>query len=480
MNITHILVFTAFAFIFGWLIPQRFRLSLLLVSSIIAIYWLQPSSPIRNIDFWFPTLSICLTVFVWAVTCRQENIRSQPFLFAAIIVIGLILLLGLTRYFDHFCCIGPSRPPQIMHILLVVGFGSAIAVVPYFFFPRNRYLSYFSIGLILGLFIILKSESFSEYASIFLRRFTGQDITLAATGDLPWLGFSYLAFRLLHVLRDFQTGVLPDYNLGEFIIYGIFFPSYTAGPIDRSQPFIKNLQSATTSKISLTFIEDDFRIYGLRRILVGIFKKFVIADTLALIALNAQNAPQVTSSFWMWILLYAFALRIYYDFSGYTDVAIGLGVLMGIKLPENFKKPYLQQNITAFWNSWHMTLAQWFRSYFFNPLTRILRSKRELPAWLIIFISQLSTMLLIGLWHGITWNFAIWGIWHGVGLFIHNRWVSWVRPRFDGKVINPFQGKLISFSSWLLTFNFVVLSWVWFATPDPELAIITFKKLFGI
>ena len=112
----------------------------------------------------------------------------------------------------------------------------------------------------------------------------------------------------------------------------------------------------------------------------------------------------------MAVLLYAYAWRLYLDFSGYTDIAIGLGRLFGVRLPENFERPYLKPNLTTFWNSWHITLAQWFRAYFFNQLTRALRSRpRPLPAALIILIGQVGTMLLIGLWHGVTWNFVAWG-----------------------------------------------------------------------
>ena len=121
--------------------------------------------------------------------------------------------------------------------------------------------------------------------------------------------------------------------------------------------------------------------------------------------------------------MYAYAFRIFLDFSGYTDIAIALGRLLGVRLPENFAAPYLKPNIALFWNSWHMSLTQWFRAYVFNPLARRLRSATaQIPDWLACLVTQLVTMLLIGLWHGITWSFALWGLWHGIGLFVHNRW----------------------------------------------------------
>jgi alginate O-acetyltransferase complex protein AlgI len=295
--------------------------------------------------------------------------------------------------------------------------------------------------------------------------------------DLRWVGFSYLAFRLLHALRDRQMGRLPDYSLGEFAVYALFYPAYAAGPIDRSQRFIGELRKneSRVLRMDLAAIST-----GGWRILIGIFKKFALADSLALIALSPQNASQVDGAGWTWLLLYAYALRIYFDFSGYTDIALGLANWMGFNLPENFDNPYLRQNLTAFWNSWHITLAQWFRAYFFNPVTRFLRMRPEkLPAWAVILIGQLGTMLLIGLWHGLTWNFAVWGAWHGLGLFVHNRWADWVRPRVAGLAGRPRLQRALAFGGWLLTFHYVVLGWVWFALPDMDKAWIIFRKLFG-
>ena len=197
-----------------------------------------------------------------------------------------------------------------------------------------------------------------------------------------------------------------------------FFPAFTAGPIDRLDRFVPELRSPLP-------LEDRDWLDAGGRIVVGLFKKFVISDLLAVISISDGLVPYVRAAGWMWIFLYAYSLRIYFDFSGYTDIAIGIGRLMGVRLPENFAAPYLKSNIALFWNSWHMTLTQWFRAYVFNPLTRRLRSAAvPPPMWLIILVTQASTMVLIGLWHGITWSFAAWGMWHAIGLFIHNRWVS--------------------------------------------------------
>ena len=210
------------------------------------------------------------------------------------------------------------------------------------------------------------------------------------------------------------------------------------------------------------------------------FKKFVIADGLAIFALNAGNAAQVNGTGWAWLLLYAYTFQIYFDFSGYTDLAIGLGRLVGVTLPENFNAPYLKPNLTQFWNNWHMTLTQWFRAYYFNPVTRALRGiKPPLSPTVVLFITQLSTMLLIGLWHGITWNFVFWGIWHGAGLLAQNRFTDWMKPRYAGLAGKPRAQRAVTALTTLSTFHYVALGWVFFALPDPALSLRVFAKLFG-
>jgi D-alanyl-lipoteichoic acid acyltransferase DltB (MBOAT superfamily) len=206
-----------------------------------------------------------------------------------------------------------------------------------------------------------------------------------------------------------------------------------------------------------------------------------VADGLALAALNATNAAQVQSTGWTWVLLYAYSLQIFFDFSGYTDIAIGLGRLLGIALPENFNAPYLKPNLTQFWNNWHMTLTQWFRAYYFNPLTRWLRTGgRKLSAAAIIFVTQITTFVLIGLWHGITWNFVLWGAWHGVGLFVQNRYSEWVRPHLPDLSARPALKQGLAVFGGLLTFHYVALGWVWFALPSAGLSWQVFLKLFGV
>jgi alginate O-acetyltransferase complex protein AlgI len=481
MGLTQILVLSLSALLIGWLAPRQWRVWFILVASLLAIYWLQPSTPIRNLDFWLPTVSIGLTVFVWASTRSVEG-QGNKFPRAAILaIVSTILLVGLARYLGPVCCITSTRPPDLLRIGLGLSITAILIAFPYLLPRKSRFFSFVSLFMILAIFIILKTPSLALRASATLRAWTGQPVNLANASDIAWLGFSFLAFRLMHVLRDFQTGRIPAYSLQNFVSYAVFFPSYISGPIDRSQRWIGELEQ-TSAETGRNDPKDQTAntVAGLQRILVGVFKKFVLADSLALFALSSQNAAQTTSAGWMWVLLFGYTLRIYFDFSGYTDIAIGLGRLVGFHLPENFDRPYLKQNLTAFWNSWHMTLAQWFRAYVFNPLTRALRKQpRKLPPWLIIFLGQICTMTLIGLWHGITLNFLIWGLWHGLGLFIHNRWSDWARPRFAGHAVSGLGAIAASWVGWLATFLYVTLGWVWFALPDPALATQVFRTLAG-
>jgi alginate O-acetyltransferase complex protein AlgI len=473
MSLAQILMFCGVALLAGSVHRPGWRGWILYVTSLLAIFWMQPSTPIRNLDFWLPTLTTLLTIFVWAGTqpLSQENIRTN--LPAAIVLVALIMLIGLTRYLGPVCCLIPSRPPEFTWILLAFAVAGILLAAFWRWSLESRLPANLILLLILALFLAIKTPFLAQQTSAVLRTVSGQQVGLASALDIRWLGFSYVAFRLIHSLRDRLAGKLPGLSLQEFILYIILFPTFTAGPIDRVQHFSQELHREARLTSS-NFIE------GGRRIVWGVFVKFVLADSLAIIALNYPNSIQTTSGRWIWILLYAYSFRLFFDFSGYTDIAIGLGMLMGIRLPENFDKPYLKQNLTSFWNAWHITLAQWFRSYFFNPVTRYLRSSQShLPLPLIIFIGQMGTMLMIGLWHGVTWNCAAWGVWHGIGLFIHKRWADALRPRLAFFEAHPALQKGLGAAGTLLTFHYVTLGWVWFALPTPLLSWQVFARLFN-
>jgi len=450
------------------------RNSLLLVASVVVIYWLQPALPIHGLDFWLPTTTLALAVLGWLLTSRPEERSQDNELKTSLILIGTILFIAMTRYMSSTGVLTPSRPPQTLLIVLVLLLAAGI----FFAFSRIKQIKTpvltLAILLLLIIFIVLKLPSVTLFTSSALRGLTGQSKELASVLDIRWLGFSYISFRLIHTLRDRQTNHLPCLNLEEYLVYLLFFPAFSAGPIDRAERFVLQLRQP--------FVPGAEPLAsGARRLVMGVFKKFVLADLLALIALNGTNAQQVQAAGWMWVLLYAYSFQIFFDFSGYTDIAIGLAALMGIRLPENFKSPYLKPNLTRFWDTWHITLTQWFRAYFFNPLARFLRTRApSIPVWAVLFITQLSTMILVGLWHGITLNFLLWGAWHGVGLFIQNRWSVWTRPLSARVQTKPVLNQAVTLFSTFLTFTYVTLGWVWFALPSVNLSTQVFMRLFGM
>lgn len=466
MTLTQIFIFAALGLLAGRFYNKVIsRNWLLFVASVLAVFWLQPASPVRNLFFILPTLSLGLAAIVWALTVPTDYARNKQDAWAAGLLAGLALLLSATRYFDPLCCLTASRPPQIEITLIVLAVLAVFGLLAYRFARGRGGALNLVVLLIIAILVVLKSPALAEWASGGLRTLSGQDASLASPLGLGWLGFSYIVFRLIHVLRDRLAGRLHQVSLRDFVTYILFFPALTAGPIERIERFAHQVQSE--------FHLDGERFLAAgKRLVIGLFMKFVLADGLAFFALNPTIAQQVDSTGWMWLLLVAYAFRIFFDFAGYTHIAIGLALLFGVLLPENFDRPYMKPNITAFWNSWHITLAQWFRSYYFNPLTRALRT-RNLPPWLIVMAAQLSTMALIGLWHGITWNFLVWGLWHGVGLFAHNQWVQFTKSR------SPFASVPVQVST-LLTFAYVSLGWVWFALPDPEDALQVLRTLLGL
>ncbi len=472
MTLALILVSIVVAAMLGLVMRNRWRIPLLLGVSALAVFVFQPVLPVRGLDFWLPTTTLAFATLTWILTTPRLQRSWRINWPAAAILGGIILALGLTRYLGFSLHLTASRPPPTLQILAGLGGFTLVAfILARFTSPGKAVMSCAFVFVIL-LFIVLKFPPLAVLVSMGLRSLNHQSPSLALAQDLRWLGFSYIAFRLLHTIRDRQSGRLPAVSLSEYVVYVIFFPALTAGPIDRIERFVGDLRRP------LALTADDLGEAG-KRLALGLFKKFAVADMLAMIALNPTDALQVRSVGWAWVLLYAYAFQLYFDFSGYTDIAIGLGRLLGIKLPENFNAPYLKPNLTQFWNNWHMTLTQWFRVYFFSPVTRALRSgKKPLPIPAIIFVTQVATMVLIGLWHGVTLNFAVWGMWHGLGLFVHNRWSELTRARF--MALSKHWQAVLNVGGVLLTFNFVALSFVFFALPDLTISIHFFHVLFGL
>ncbi len=470
MGITQTLILALIAIALGQL--KRGRSLALLAVSPIAIYWLQPVQFSPSLTFWFPTFTLLIIVFSWWVTFSSGGQTWKNNRSALLVLAGIVLAMGLIRYarLEQGPAVETSR-------LLLVGISAGMILSPALPFVRadkNRSGQYIAlIVLLIGLLVITRlpvvlTEVYKTILSVRGKEVAG-DISL-----FQWLGFSYVVFRLLHTILDRLAGRLSPMPVADYINYVIFFPAFIAGPIDRFERFVMDLNNPVA-------LDRAGWLDAGQRFFMGLFKKFVLADGLAWIALNQTFAKDIQSTAWMWLLLYSYSLRIYFDFSGYTDMAIGLGRFLGVRLPENFNAPYLKPNLTQFWNSWHMTLTQWFRSYYFNPVTRALRARHsQLPPYLVILIMQTTTMVLIGLWHGLTVNYLLWGLWHALGLFLHNRWSEFMRGRSLTERMPAFARGVLKFLNPFLTFNYVSLGWLFFILPTPSLTGQAFQKLLGV
>jgi alginate O-acetyltransferase complex protein AlgI len=237
------------------------------------------------------------------------------------------------------------------------------------------------------------------------------------------LGISFYTFQILSLAADLFPGderesQLPLGGFGRYALYIAFFPQLIAGPILRGREFLPQLERGPERSAAKTR-------RGLWLLASGSVKKVVLADfLLAPFVESVFSMPGVGNASFHWVALYAFSFQIYFDFSGYTDIARGLALVLGYELPENFHEPFLSRSPHEFWNRWHMTLSRWLRLYLFTPISHTLM-RRGGPVWdgPAVPVAQLVTMTLCGVWHGAGWNFAVWGILQGVLL------VAWRFPR---------------------------------------------------
>ena len=510
LNLTAILVIGLAAVVYAFLVPGRWRGWAVLLGSVVALFWLQAPLAPRYADFLLPCATIAIGVAGWwlsrpprrafmapapgqlgdsangndasDITVPRVYVRDDWL--TLLIVLTFILALALFRYVGADFRLTASRPPSPLFVAvtaLEVGLVFAALALILRRLPHRAVLSGSIVAFVL-LFVLAKYPPATAFVAGWWRGLTGQDVTLAAPSDLAWLGFSYVAFRIIHTLRDRQTGILPDLSLRAYLSYIIFAPTIVAGPIDRAERFLLDYQNLP---ILRAFDPARWGL-GLWRIGEGLFKKFVIADLLAQgLSLTPALADQTESPGALWLLLFGYGLRLYFDFGGYSDIAIGLGILFGIRLPENFDRPYTRSNITAFWQSWHITLSNWARYYVFTPLSRAMLRRRKpgalplLTPTTIVLTAHLATMIVIGLWHGISWNFFIWGLWHAAGLFAHKQWSDRTRKWYRGLQGRPWPRRLWAATGWALTILYVMLGWVWFLMPSVDGALTIFRKLVG-
>lgn len=266
---------------------------------------------------------------------------------------------------------------------------------------------------------------------------------------------SYFTFASLsYVLDVYYERLAPCPSQRDYGLFVSFFPKLLAGPIMRAGAFFSQFQQR--GRLSAADFET-----GLAYFLIGAVKKVVISDQVAGHVDLIFSTPSQYDCFTLWQGLFGYALQIYCDFSGYSDMAIGTARLLRVQLPENFQMPYSAASIAEFWRRWHITLSAWFRDYVFLPLEMATRSNPN--ATLRAAINLLVTMLLCGLWHGASWNFVIWGGLHGGALAVHKAWTAWnpLRPVKHLRAVRIGWGACAHF----LTLAVVVLAWVFFRAP---------------
>lgn len=311
-----------------------------------------------------------------------------------------------------------------------------------------------------GLVVTIGLLAFYKYGGLLARTATDVGMVGLPTFEdlcLP-LAISFFTFEFVHYLVDARKGTLPSHGAADFLAFALFAPTLVAGPIKRFQGFMVQARSARANA-------EDIRA-GTTRILVGLLKKVVIADTLTLWieVLGSPDAIAGATRFELIVALIAYSWRIYLDFSGYSDIAIGSARLFGIRVPENFSWPYLATNIAEFWRRWHMSLMSWIRDYVYIPLggSRCGTARQML--------NLMAAFAVSGIWHGAAWNFLGWGLYHGSLVATHRLWTLHVKPRIHLPTPNHPAARLALrytglAASGLLTFALVTLGWGLFAMP---------------
>src|SRR5437868_11510273 len=327
------------------------------------------------------------------------------------------LLLGSIafNYFIGLALITSKLGPAARRAVLTIGVGGDLLVLGFFkyagFFAANLN-AVFSTGLMLNIL-------------------------------LP-VGISFYTFTQIAFLVDAYRGNVARYALPHYALFVTYFPHLIAGPILHHKDMILQFERAAARRPDPHLILCGLIIFG-----IGLFKKTCLADGIQpLVSLAfGPNAPTFDQA---WIGALAYPFQLYFDFSGYSDMAIGISLMFGIFLPLNFNSPYKATSIIDFWRRWHMTLSQFLRDYLYIPLG----GNRRGPA--LRYVNLMITMLLGGLWHGAAWTFVVWGALHGVYLCTNHAWNNY------GPAVAPRFARLTNLAAFILTFLSVVVAWVFF------------------
>ncbi len=382
------------------------------------------------------------------------------FAFLPVTLAGYFLLKeGLRNYWLLFVSLvffGWSQPNYLWIIILniLVNYTGAMLIER---FPKwRKVLLAAAVALNLALLFYFK---YFDFAIDSVNKLFGRDFALRNI-ILP-IGISFFTFQgMSYVVDVYRKDVPVQKNIFKVGLYIVLFPQLIAGPIVRYKDIAREVDHRRISA-------DDFAC-GVERFIVGLGKKAIIANTMAVTAdaVWANGADRNTMAV-AWVGSIAYMLQIYFDFSGYSDMAIGLGRMFGFHFLENFNLPYVSRSITEFWRRWHISLSSWFRDYVYIPLGGNRRGNVYLHLW--------TVFLLTGIWHGASWHFLIWGVWHGFFIFAE-RLLTRRRSRDDAP--DPSGWKILL--SKIYTLFIVNLGWVLFRAPNTKDAVKYACTMFGV
>jgi alginate O-acetyltransferase complex protein AlgI len=353
----------------------------------------------------------------------------------------------------------------VLIISMVFNFitGRAIAAAIVSGVSRVRALLMVGVAVNLALLAYFK---YSVFIVMNIAALTGVDFAVQAI-VLP-LAISFFTFQQIAYLADAANGDAGNYDFADYCLFVTFFPQLIAGPIVHHREMMDQFSLPVRTRLNAAAFA-----VGCTFFTFGLFKKVVIADNLAPFAdqafsVSAQGAALSALAAWHGVT--AYTLQLYFDFSGYSDMAIGLALMFGIRLPYNFNSPYRAVNIIDFWRRWHMTLSRFLRDYLYVPLggNRQGSTRR--------YLNLMITMILGGLWHGAGWTFLIWGALHGSYLMLNH---AWIKLR-TGLGLNRSVGYLGTCMGRLLTLIAVMVGWVFFRAPDVNAAFAMLSAMIGI
>ena len=311
--------------------------------------------------------------------------------------------------------------------------------------------------LVFGISLNILLLGYFKYADFFI-----ENINIAFRANLESLNLllplaiSFFTFQQIAYLIDCYRQEVNEYGFQNYAIFVTFFPQLIAGPIVHHKEMMPQFMETSNKVKNYQNI-----VIGLFIFSIGLFKKVIIADTFSVWVNEGFDVQQNLDFFEAWATSLSYSFQLYFDFSGYTDMAIGLALLFNIKLPVNFNSPYKATNIQDFWRRWHITLSRFLRNYVYIPLGGNKQGNLK------TFNNIIGTFLIGGLWHGAGWTFIFWGLLHGIAMVIHRLWSK------IGIKLWPWLG-------WLITFNFVNIAWIFFRARDWEDAIKVLAPMFNL